>query len=274
MLCRYVERSLRTLTILAVLFASLVVNAAVINEIRIDQPGADTDEYVELHGIAGESLDNLSYLVIGDQGSNQGYIEAVVNLNGYQVAADGFFLIAESSFSLSPNVDLITTLNFENNDNVTHMLVSNFTGQLHDDIDGNDDGLIDNSLWGNVIDSIALLDNPVGGDIIYSANTIGPQAGHSPAHVYRDIDQVGAWQPGKPEIGVDDSPRMARTNGPVTSVPEPDTLALLLPGMVILLRCQRAFATKPSRACRRLDKVFKTTKQMDAGWFEVTAQNA
>ena len=197
----YINRSIRALSILSLLFSTAVCQAVVINEIRIDQPGTDTDEYVELYGSAGESLDNLSYLVIGDQGSNQGYIEARVNLSGYRIAADGFFLLAESSFSLSPDVDLITTLNFENNDNVTHMLVSNFTGSLHDDIDRNDDGIIDNLLWGSIVDSVALLASSAGGDIIYSANTIGPQGGTSPAHVYRAIDQVGAWHTGRPEPG-------------------------------------------------------------------------
>ncbi len=236
----------KILGILAVLVASTAANAVVINEIRIDQPGADTDEYIELQGTAGVPLDNLSYLVIGDQGSNQGYIEALVNLNGYQLAADGFFLIAESSFSLTPSVDLIAALNFENNDNVTHVLVSNFTGHLHDDIDANDDGVIDNSLWRSVIDSIALLDSPVGGDVIYSANTIGPQAGHSPAHVYRHIDQIGQWQLGSPEPGVDDSLRIAHP--PVTKVPEPASLTLLLPGLLLLMRYRRSAATRFNHA--------------------------
>ena len=37
-----------------------------INEVRLDQPGADNDEYLELRGAAGASLDGLTYVVIGD----------------------------------------------------------------------------------------------------------------------------------------------------------------------------------------------------------------
>ena len=37
-----------------------------INEIRIDQPGTDNDEYFELLGEPNASLDGLTYIVIGD----------------------------------------------------------------------------------------------------------------------------------------------------------------------------------------------------------------
>ena len=56
------------------------------------------------------------------------------------VPADGYFLAADSSFSLvltPPNsVDLVTPLNFEN-ENTTHLLVSGFTGADGDDLDSN-----------------------------------------------------------------------------------------------------------------------------------------
>lgn len=37
-----------------------------INEIRIVQPGTDTDEYFELQGTPGYDLDDVWYLVLGD----------------------------------------------------------------------------------------------------------------------------------------------------------------------------------------------------------------
>lgn len=217
--------------LLTILFVSTITNATVINEIRIDQPGADTDEFFELAGTSGESLDQFSYLVIGDSGSNQGYIEALVNLAGYSIDSDGLFVVAESSFSLSPDVDLTTSLNFENNDNVTHMLVKNFSGHLHDDIDFNDDGVFDVQPWDNVVDSVALLDSNTGGDLIYSTTSIGPQVGHSPAHVYRQWDQTGSWQIGSAKVGIDDSPHEKH----VAAVPEPTTLILLLTGLVLII---------------------------------------
>ena len=42
-------------------------NLVFINEIRTDQNSSDTDEYFELLGLAGDNLDGLTYLVIGDR---------------------------------------------------------------------------------------------------------------------------------------------------------------------------------------------------------------
>ena len=48
-----------------------------INEIRIDQPGADEDEYVELAADPGTSLDGYTYVVIGDANAGSGVIEVL-----------------------------------------------------------------------------------------------------------------------------------------------------------------------------------------------------
>ena len=149
---------------LCLLFGSLSftphsVHAVMLNEIRIDQPGSDRDEYFELTGLAHESLQDLSLIVIGDGTANQGVIEAVVDLDGLQLNADGMLLVAENSFGLTGHVDLYQALNFENGDNVTHMLVSHFLGQAGDDIDTNDDGGIDSILWHNVLDSVAIIND-------------------------------------------------------------------------------------------------------------------
>ena len=72
-----------------------------INEIRVDQTGADSDEYFELSGPAGQSLDGFTDLVIGDGTvGGSGVIEAVVSLDGQTIAADGFFLVSETTLTL------------------------------------------------------------------------------------------------------------------------------------------------------------------------------
>ena len=38
----------------------------VLNEYRLDQSGADNDEYIELAGDPGTTLDGLSFISIGD----------------------------------------------------------------------------------------------------------------------------------------------------------------------------------------------------------------
>ena len=115
-----------------------VVNVR-INEIRIDETPSNSDpnEYFELVGIPGTPLDGLTYIVIGD--APTGVIEVVVSLNGQVMPADGTFVVAEGTFTLGV-ADFTTLINFENQDVVTHMLVTGFTGAVSTniDIDGND----------------------------------------------------------------------------------------------------------------------------------------
>jgi len=163
-----------------------------INEIRIDQPSTDIDEYFELAGPAGTSLDGLTYLVIGDGSGGSGVIEAVVDLTGYAIPGSGYFVAAESTFTLG-TADLTTNLNFENSDNVTHLLVSGFTGSNGEDLDTNDDGTLDSEPWTAVLDSVALIASVGSGDLVYSATTVGPDGSYVPGQVYRC---GGGWEIG------------------------------------------------------------------------------
>lgn len=211
-------------------------NAVVINEIRIDQPGADTDEYFELAGSPGTALDGLSYIVIGDGSGGSGVIETVIDLSGQIIPEDGFFLAAESTFSLAGNVDLTTSLNFENSDNVTHLLISGLSAVYGTDLDSNDDGILDSTPWTGILDGVALLNSSGSGDQIYSSNIVGPVDGSVPAHIYRSLDITGAWQAGlpDPENGSDSAGSMNHSH----SVPEPGTLLLLATGFLILRLCR------------------------------------
>jgi predicted extracellular nuclease len=185
-----------------------------INEIRIDQPSTDNDEYFELVGDPGTSLDGLAYLVIGDGTDGSGVIEAVVDLAGESIPASGFFVVAESTFSLGA-ADLSTNLNFENSDNVTHLLVEGFTGSEGDDLDVDDDGILDNTPWGAIVDLIALVEEenpPSATEYHYGPPDIGPDGPFVPGHVFRLPDGSGDFQIGEfAPAGGDDTPGAANT---------------------------------------------------------------
>ena len=160
-----------------------------LNEIRIDNPGGDTDEYFELAGLP-QSLDGLSYIVIGDGSGGSGTIENVTDLTGQSMGGSGYWWAGEASATLG-TPDMVTTLSFENSDNVTHMLVSGFTGANGDDLDTDDDGILDSTPWDSVIDSVAMLENEIdpatgntsGGDLVYSSTTVGPDGNFVPGHI-------------------------------------------------------------------------------------------
>ncbi|MFO0829704.1 MAG: hypothetical protein U0572_16305 [Phycisphaerales bacterium] len=182
-----------------------------ISEIRIDQAGTDNDEYFELSGTPGTSLNGYTYIVIGDGTGGSGVIEAVISLNGFSIPSDGYFLVTEPTFTLAPGAaDFVTAtngLNFENTDNVTHLLVKDFTGTNGQDLDTNNDGVLDVTPWSEVTDSVAvIIGTPgVGGnEFVYSPVVLGPDGGFAPSAVYRCYP-YGDWKIGTfdPAAGID-----------------------------------------------------------------------
>lgn len=185
-----------------------------ISEIRIDQPdGADADEFFELHGAANTSLDGYAYIVIGDGAGGNGVVEHVTDLTGSTIPQSGYFVIGMPGFTLG-TIDLsVPNLNFENSDNVTHLLVQGFTGALGDDLDTDDDGVLDVTPWTSIIDDVALIETIDSGDHYYSTNTVGPNGTFVPAHVYFDIETngfvIGTYDP--TDANAADTPNEANT---------------------------------------------------------------
>jgi hypothetical protein len=180
-----------------------VPQGVILNEIRIDQLGTDNNEYFELKGAPGASLAGYTYIVIGDKVAAQGsgVIEAIVPLDAYSIQADGLLSVAESTFSTSPGfgtADVLLSgtnpLNFENSDNVTHLLVRNFTGSLDQDLDTNDDGVLDVTPWTEIADSVAAVNPTASGpqEAVYSVVRVGPDGTFWPGHLYR-CTSAGTW---------------------------------------------------------------------------------
>jgi predicted extracellular nuclease len=198
-----------------------------LSEIRIDQPGTDNDEYLELSGEAGTSLDDLSLLVLGDGTGGSGVVENVVSLAGQSIGASGFFVVAESTFTLG-SADLVLEgngLNFENSDNVTHMLVRGSTATTGQDLDTNDDGSLDVTPWSEVVDRVALIlqENPPSTtEFHYGPPTVGPDGSFVPGHVFRCDDgwRIGPFDP----VDGKDTPGEANA---CVEPPPPPTITLI-----------------------------------------------
>ena len=176
-----------------------------INESRVNMPGTDDDEYFELIGTAGASLNGLTYIVIGDgtSASGSGVIEEAVALDGFSINASGFFLCGEPTMTLA-TPDYAYELNFESSDQTTHLLVSGFTGMTADDLDTDDDGLLDSEPWDTAIDCLAFVGpDPAAGDLVYCGTQVGPDGIYTPGHAYRCDSN---WYVGTYELSVLDTP--------------------------------------------------------------------
>lgn len=215
-----------------------------LNELRVDQTGADNDEYFEIFSTDPEndSLADVALIVLGDGTGGSGVIESVTSLAGSSFTTS-YFLVAESTFTLgTPDLSLAgdNPLNFENSDNVTFVLVRGFSGALNDDLDTNDDGILDITPWTSVLDAVGLIEEsmPPSGEWAYSelGPLVGPDGTFLPGHVYREPDG-GTWQIGQFDpLGGDDTPGAANP----TVIPEPSTQALFVLGVgALLLRRRR-----------------------------------
>lgn len=198
-----------------------------INEIRIDEPSTDNNEYVEIKGEPGFKLDGYWYLVLGDHsGSNiskgSGVVECAVDLTGETIPENGFYLLSSANFALNlstggPLPDLRVTLIFENNDNVTHMLVKGYKGtevlaqseqegEKGVDIDDNDDGSPNATLpWDSIVDAVGVVGQLNSGDYYYGEilgfTDVGPNGAFAPGHLFRN--KYNTWQIGDFDIAVE-----------------------------------------------------------------------
>jgi hypothetical protein len=150
-------------------------------------------------------LDGLTYIVIGDGVTGDGTVENVTDLSGNIIPLNGIFVAAESTFSLG-TADLVADLNFENNDNVTHLIVKDFNGAIDDDLDTDDDGVLDITPWSEIVDCVAFVGLP-GGEYTYCSEIVGPDDIFVPGHIYRCTDgwHIGAFDP----AGGNDTPGSA-----------------------------------------------------------------
>jgi hypothetical protein len=201
-----------------ILFSTALASGAqaqLINEIRIDQVGTDVDEYFEIAGPPNTALTGLTYLVVGDGTGGCGVIETVLPLGAFMLQADGLFAACLSAAPALAGYDAlgVSSVAFENSDNLTHMLVSGFSGSVNQDLDTNNDGILDVTPWTSVLDCVVLIEDAVPGcgspqsddEPAYCTTRVGPDGTFVPGHVYRCGSQ---WL-----IGVFDPPGLTDTPG-------------------------------------------------------------
>lgn len=196
-----------------------------LSELRVDQQGADSDEYFELLGEPGSSLAGVWLLAIGDSGSDpSGIVEAAIDLSSWSLGANGRFVGHEATFgsvafggttlridpkSAHATIGSGDSINFENADTVTYLLVRSFRGSVGLDLDGTNDGTFDALPWAELIDSVAFVRSG-SSEPVYSDVTVGPvpltATGGMPPHAWLGpkgwtVGEYGSWSADTPGGG-------------------------------------------------------------------------
>lgn len=199
-----------------VLALPMSASALRLNEIRIDNSGTDTDEYIEIQGTPNMSLAGYFVIGIGDaSGSGTGGgLDMVLDLSPYMIQADGFVSIHDSDDATLPNGTCAVydypdqNLNMENSDNITYWLTQgwSFAGT---DIDVDDDGVPDAQYYGQLIDSVGFVQTVGSGDLLYTTTLVGPDGSFVPGHIFYCTN--GGWQIGSFTNCAMDTPGAANT---------------------------------------------------------------
>lgn len=120
-----------------------IVQALRINEFVSNHTGSDTDEFVEVLGIPETDYSEYTVLVIEGEAGSKGRIDQAYTVGATN--ADGYWVEGPGAIELE-------------NGTQTLLLVKHFSGSVGDDIDGDDDGVIDNAPWGALVDGVAVAD--------------------------------------------------------------------------------------------------------------------
>lgn len=162
----------------------LVINEWVSNDISTDDY-----EFIELCGAPNDVLDGLSIILIEGE-STKGMIDQVINLTGYTLDANGYFVIGDPLV----NPDLEMAPGFIENGGNTIVLVYGLLQPLGTDIDTDDDCVEDLPI-GTVIDAVGYGYGYGDPDCItyYGAVPVGPDGTYDPAGGARCCDCIGGW---------------------------------------------------------------------------------
>lgn len=240
-------RKMLSATIVAGLFASTASALPLLNEFEPNPAGGDpADQNVELLGTPGAAFD-LWILSIENDGFN-GAVDRVNNVTG-AFDANGLAVVS------IPDLE---------NPSNTVVLTDSFTGSTSTDIDPADDGTLDLSTMGAILDAVGVSDNAGDDGSLYGSLLGGTDilfnGQFEPLLAFRDsvtgdwyntvtvdfgqpTERLGAFAAnGGPEISPDAfTPTAGPTFGAINpTIPEPASMALLGLGGLTLIARRRA----------------------------------
>jgi cysteine-rich repeat protein len=177
----------------ATLAASTTGHAQILSEVVVSHAGADTQEFVEIHGVPETSYADRWVVVLeGDGADNPGSVDAVLQVGTTDVAG-----LWHSGFLAQDSLEDGTS---------SLLLVTGFSGAVGNDLDLDDDGVLDALPWGALLDSLAFF-HGAAGDRAYAPAVLGSgfdgvalvPGGASRFPFGIDSDAASDWKRGNPD---------------------------------------------------------------------------
>jgi len=207
-----------------------------LNEIYASHSGTDLQEFIELKGPAGASLDNYLVCIVEGEGplTQQGMLDRAWDLTGRTIPNDGYFVlgvaaVANVDFQIfgpgSSNSDAI-----ENGTNTFYLIdagsnanVLAILALVGSDVDSDNDGITTLPTLGTIVDSVGLADGGINTatppETIFDGATVtGPDSSFLPAGIFRGLDAPNPWCPEFLDFNEATNLLQPRTPGVVNSV--------------------------------------------------------
>ena len=178
-----------------------LASAQSLNEIYASHTGTDDQEFVEIKGTGGASLDGMMLLVIEGDGASAGTLDRAFDLTGMTMPLDGYFVAGNTAVA-NLDFDFGTSNVLENGTETFYLISTNdvpaIVSLLGTNVDGDADLVTDIALMAGVsiLDVVAMVDSGFGStDFVYDgAQALGPDSGgFFPAGIFRGSDAPNGW---------------------------------------------------------------------------------
>ncbi|MBL8802609.1 MAG: hypothetical protein JNN27_11470 [Planctomycetes bacterium] len=208
-----------------------------LNEIYASHSGTDLQEFIELKGPAGASLDNYVVCIVEGEGQlgNQGQLDRAWDLTGFSIPTDGYFVlgvsgVAARDFTIVGSGSSGAADAIENGTETFYLIdagsnanVLAIQALIGTDVDSDNDGITTLPTLGTIVDIVGLADGGITSatppETIFDGATVtGPDSSFLPAGIYRGLDAPNPWCPQFLDFNEAVNTTQPRTPGAVNSV--------------------------------------------------------
>jgi hypothetical protein len=182
-------------------------HSVLLNEVLVSHSGADTAEFVELHGVPGTPLAGLSLVFVEGDGLTAGNVDRRVDFAaGARLGANGFYLVGNAAglgavYHVNPDLAAWGNEALENGSQTVALVETATLGAVDTTVTGSE----------SVLDAVGLTDAGASDHWYWNAPVVGPDDGFLPAGAHRvtagvDTDAVADWAFADDQLGPTNTP--------------------------------------------------------------------